>query len=122
MMNNIMNDKKIVILIETNSNSFFKITEYLKNKDVFIVNTTGCKGEYEYKHLLNSVREFSKSSDQIMLAKFSGRPSIVSDLGDECSDFIITLSSNSKSRYYVSQPLEILEQIIGRMEKEKTII
>ncbi len=64
---------KIVILVDSNTEKFEKMVSLVENKNVIVVDTERCDESHEYKYLLNSIEEFSKSNNEIMLGKFSGR-------------------------------------------------
>lgn len=109
---------KAIILVDSNTNSFNTMVNLVNDKNIVIVDTEQCDEPHEYTHLMNAINEFSKSSNEIMLGRFSGKESVIRELGDECSDMIITLSSNSDSQYYTEHPVAIFSNIIQALEKE----
>lgn len=109
---------KIVILVDSNFRSFEKMVELVNDKNVLIVDTERCDEAHEYRHLVNSIKEFSKSNSEIMLSKFSGRESIIKELGDERPEMILALSSNKNSRHYSETPVDTFLSLIQMFEKE----
>jgi hypothetical protein len=112
---------KVVILVDSNTKKFEEMVSLVENKNIAIVDTERCDETHEYKHLLNSILEFSKSNSEVMLAKFSGRESIIKELGDERPEMILALSSNKNSRHYAGKPIEAFLNLISMFEKETTI-
>lgn len=109
---------KIVILVDSNLKSFEKMVELVNDKNVLIINTEKCDDVHEYRHLVNSIKEFSKSNSEIMLSKFSGRENVIKELGDECPEMILALSSNKNSRHYSESPVDTFLSLVQMFEKE----
>lgn len=109
---------KLVILVDSNTNSFESMVSLVDDKNITIIDTERCDAPHEYKHLVNAINEFSKSKSEIMLGKFSGREDVIKELGDECSEMILALSSDRNSRHYAEQPVTLFSDLIRTFEKE----
>lgn len=109
---------KLVILVDSNTKSFESMVNLVDDKDIVIIDTERCDATHEYLHLINAINEFSKSNNEIMLGKFSGREDVIKELGDECSEMILTLSSNRSSMHYAEQPVVLFSDLIRTFEKE----
>lgn len=109
---------KVVILIDSNIEKFEEMVDLVNDKNITIIDTERCDESHEYVYLINSIDAFSKSNNEIMLGKFSGRESIIKELGDERSEMILALSSNKKSRHYAGKPIEAFLNLINMFEKE----
>ena len=112
---------KLVILVDSNTKSFDKMIELVGEKDVYLINTERCDANHEYKYLLDSIKEFSRYGNEVMLGKFSGRETIVKELGDERPEMIVALSSNRNSRHYSETPVDTFLNFIQIFEKETTL-
>jgi|WetSurSiteA1Bulk_404760.scaffolds.fasta_scaffold00380_15 hypothetical protein len=109
---------KFVILVDSNLKSFDEMVDLVKDKEPLIINTERCDETHEYKYLLNLIDEFSQSNSEIMLGKFSGRESVLRELGDERSEMIIALSSNKYSQHYAEYPVTMFSELLKTFEKE----
>lgn len=109
---------KLVILVDSNTKSFEKMVDLVDKKEVYIINTERCDATHEYNYLLDSVKEFSRSNNEIMLGKFSGRENVVKELGDERPEMIVALSSNKNSRHYSEVPVDMFLNLVDMFEKE----
>lgn len=109
---------KLIVLVNSNIDSFNKMVELINKKEIYIINTEHCDANHEYNYLLDSIKEFSRSSNEVMLGKFSGRETIIKELGDERPEMIVTLSSNKNSRHYSENPVETFLHTIVAFEKE----
>jgi hypothetical protein len=103
---------KLVVLANVSKESFEEMIDSVGGKSSEFIDTESCDEDHEYKYLLMNIHKFSRSSNEILLAKFSGRESIVKELGDECSDMIISLSSNGCSNYYDENPVDLFGKLI----------
>ena len=108
---------KVIILVESSPENFEEILNSVDSKELYIVNTEQCDEDHEYLYLLDSIRVFDQSKNEIMLTKFSGRERIIRELGDERSEMILALSSNKKSKYYSPSLVETFSNIIQTFEK-----
>lgn len=108
---------KLVVLVDGSTSNFEKMVNIVGDKEALFINTQNCDEEHEYAYLLKSINEFSHSYKEILLAKFSGRESIVEDLGDECPEMIIPLSYNKNSRYYTENTIDVFLDTISVFEK-----
>lgn len=109
---------KVVILVDSNLKSFDEMVNLVEEKKPLIIDTERCDESHEYKHLLNSIKEFSQSNSEIMLGKFSGRENVLRELGDERPEMILALSSNKNSQHYTEHPLVMFLELIKTFEKE----
>lgn len=109
---------KLIILVDSNTGNFEKMIDLVGDKEVLIVNTERCDESHEYRYLTDTIQEFSKSNNEIMLGKFSGRENIIRELGDERSEMILALSSNKNSRHYSASPVDMFLNLINVFEKE----
>jgi hypothetical protein len=109
---------KLVILVDSNLKSFDEMVSLVEEKEPLVIDTERCDESHEYKYLLNSIKEFSQSNSEIMLAKFSGRETVLRELGDERPEMIIALSSNKNSQHYAEHPLAMFSELLKTFEKE----
>ena len=110
---------KLVMLIDGSNKSFDEIVDVINNKQSILVDTKNCDENKEYWYLDRAINLFSQLDNaEIMLAKFSGKETIVRNLGDEHSEMIIVLSDNKKSRYYTQSPKRTLLDLINIFERE----
>jgi hypothetical protein len=109
---------KLVILVDSNTGSFERMVELVNEKEILIVDTEKCDKLHEYEHLTNSIEKFSKSNNEIMLGKFSGREDIIRELGDERPEMILALSSNENSQHYSENLVGTFLNLIKAFEKE----
>lgn len=107
------------MLIDGGNGNFEKMIDIAKSKrkKTFFTNTKACDESREYEQLLGNINRFSKSTSEIMLAKFSGRESIVTDLGDESPEMIVSLSYNKNSNYYTENPVDMFLDLINIFER-----
>jgi hypothetical protein len=108
---------KLVILIEDCMTEFEKMVDAVKNKESLLLDTENCDEIHEYYYLLDGINYFSQTSKEIMLAKFSGRNTVVEGLGDERPEMIIPLSCRTGSRYYTENPVKMFLDLIDVFEK-----
>jgi hypothetical protein len=113
-----MENMKIVILVDSNIQCFDKMVDLVQNKDIILIDTERCDEANEYRYLIKTIDEFSKSNSEIMLGKFSGRESVIKELGDERSEMILALSSKKNSRHYAGKPIDMFLNLISMFEKE----
>lgn len=112
---------KLILLVEDSSDGdFYRIVDYVSNRNPIVIDTTNCDKVHEYRYLLNNIKDFSQSEREIMLARFSGRESIIRNLGDECSDMILSLSNNKKSKHYTECPINIFENLVRTVLDKET--
>lgn len=106
---------KFVILVDGSTSNFEKMIDLTlgaKKKSLFI-DTEHCDEDHEYAYLKNSISDFSQSDGEIMLTKFSGRESIVRELGDECPEMILSLSYNKNNKYFTENPIDTFVDLIN---------
>jgi len=108
---------KVVVLVEGSRADLDEMEAGLPGKSHQVIDTKNRDELHEYKILINNIKEFSKSGNEVMLAKFSGRESITNRLGDELPEMIIPLSKNKNSRYYVECPVSTFLDLIEAFEK-----
>lgn len=109
---------KIVILVDSNLKSFDEMVDLVEEKEPLIIDTERCDESHEYKYILNSIKEFSQSNSEIMLGKFSGRESVLRELGDERPEMILALSSNRNSQHYAENPVTMFSELLKTFQKE----
>ncbi len=109
---------KIVILVDGSKENFDKMVDTAGKQDSIFINTENCDELKEYDYLLNTIDEFSHSNRQVMLAKFSGRESIIRNIGEERPEMIVSLSYNPNSKYYSACPTDMFSELINIFEKE----
>jgi len=109
---------KVVMLVEDSVSEFGEMEDILKGRKTLFVNTENCDEAEEYAFLSDSITYFTQSDNEIMLAKFSGRESIVNNLGGEHSEMIVTLSYNKNSKYYNEKPKTVFLDLIEIFDKE----
>ena len=107
------------MLIDGSNKSFEEVIDVANNKQSILIDTENCDETKEYRYLDRTINFFSQlDSKEVMLAKFSGKETIVRDLGDEHSEMIIVLSDNKKSRYYTQSPKRTFLDLINIFEQE----
>jgi hypothetical protein len=109
---------KLVLLVDSSNGSYAKMAEMINDKDTLLVDTEDCDEPHERKKLFDSIKAFTHSSKEIMLAKISGRESIIRELGDECPEMILSLSFNKHSRHYSANPIQTFQNLINTFERE----
>ncbi len=109
---------KFVILVDSNLRSFDEMVDLVKDKEPLLIDTERCDESHEYKYILDSIKEFSQSNSEIMLGKFSGRESVLRELGDERPEMILALSSNKNSQHYSERPVAMFLELLKTFEKE----
>lgn len=109
---------KIVVLLDGSNNSFSKMIDIVSNKKGLFIDTKDTDEVHEYNYLSHCIDSFSKSDNEIMLTRFSGRDSVVKNLGDEHSEMIVALSYNKDSRFYTGCPVNTFSDIVNIFEKE----
>lgn len=108
---------QFVILVDSDKGDMEDMTDAIKSRSYLIVNTEHCGELREYRYLLNTIRAFSKSKKEILLAKFSGKESVAKDLGDECSEMVLTLSNKEDSSYYTECPQKMFTDLVSIFDK-----
>lgn len=106
------------MLVNDSPQSFEKMIDLASDEKSLFVDTENCDEPHEYKYLLDNIQKFSQSDNEIMLAKFSGKESIVRDLGDTCPEMIISLSSDKNSRHYTQHPVDMFLDLMTIFKKE----
>lgn len=108
---------KVVMLVDGSTENFEKLVDAIEDEDknsksVFI-STEHCDEENEYRYLMRNIRFFSRSDGKIMLSKFSGRESIIKEIGDESPEMILSLSYNKSSKYYTEKPIDMFINLLN---------
>ena len=93
---------KIIFLLDLQSHELDAIMDLVKTKSIFL-DTRKRTEEIEYNEIKSEINKFLNSSFEIMIVRFSGRETIVKDLGDEYSEMIVALSTSKRSVYYTSE-------------------
>jgi len=107
---------KLIMLVDGSIGNFEKMMEVSSRKKSFFIDTEHCDEIHEYSYLVKSIHEFTMTDDEIMLAKFSGRDSIVENLGGEFSEMIVSLSYNKNSKYYTECPVDTFLDLVNIFE------
>ena len=107
---------KIVVLVEGMGifEEMIKATGGIKST---LIDTKNCDELHEFSYILTNIDSFSQSDSQIMLISFSGKESIIKNIGEECPDMIICFSENLKSKYYTEFPTKTLLDLINKIKK-----
>lgn len=107
---------KIIFLLDLQSNELDAVMDLVKTKKV-LLDTRKQTEEKEYSEIKYFIDLFLKSSVysnvDVMLVWFSGKESIVKDLGDEYSDMIVSLSTNKRSQYYTNEIQNVFNKMIN---------
>ena len=82
------------------------------------LDTEHCDEEKEYRYLIDNIKTFRSSNKEIMIAKFSGRDSVVGSIGGECPEMIVPFICNKNSKYYIANPVETFLDLLNLFEKE----
>jgi len=108
---------KLVVLVDSKNGDFQEMAKKVEDKKPVLLDTKDYQEKSEYRYLLNSIENFSHSKKQVLLARFSGKESVAKNLGDECSEMILTLSDNKNSSYYTGCPVHVFGDLINIFEK-----
>lgn len=106
------------MLVDGTEENFEDMIDAVGNRKSFFIDTENCDERHEYKYLTDSIGFFSQSESEVMIAKFSGKESIIKTLGDERPEMILTLSDKRNSKYYTECPRDILLDLINIFEQE----
>jgi hypothetical protein len=109
---------KLVMLVDSSRSGFEEMADLVDPTSTCLIDTTNCDATLEYGHLRSSVREFSQSDKELMLINFSGKESILKELGDECSEMILSISYDKNSKYYTECPIEMFLKLLDIFKKE----
>lgn len=96
---------KNIFLIQAKEDSpeYNIFAESFLGEDPFFVDTTNLEDENkEYQYIWDCINNFSKQEDtELMIIYFSGRDSVVSQIGDDYTSMIVTVSLEADSKYYL---------------------
>jgi len=106
------------MLVDGTEENFENMMDAVGTRESFFIDTQNCDEAHEYKYLTSSIGLFSQSDGEVMLAKFSGKESIIKDLGDERPEMILTLSDKKNSKYYTECPRDTLLDLFNIFEQE----
>jgi hypothetical protein len=104
---------KLVVLVNDSKGDFEQMIDAVGNTQSLFIDTQHCDEEHEYNNLNSNIAYFSQSDKQIMLARFSGRESIVKNLGDERPEMIISISGDKSTSYYTENPVATFVNLIS---------
>lgn len=104
---------KFITLVDGSIGSLEELYLTTEDRKSFLIDTKDCDEEKEFKFLIKKIDEFSQSGSHIMLARFSGRESIIKNIGDECSEMIVPISFNKKSKYFVEHPIDVFAKLVN---------
>lgn len=100
-----------VILLDISESEFYTLYENTPDLVKFVDTMIGdIAVSNEYQRISSIVRS-AKST--ITAVRFSGNMNVVSRLGDNYSDMIITISSNPEHPYYTNNTKESFERILN---------
>jgi hypothetical protein len=108
---------KTIVLAHVGQEEFDSMKEAVKYKRVIFIDTAHCDETSEYNHLLDGAECLTQSDNDILLAKFSGRTSIISNLGDVREEMVIAVSSNKQNPFYVEFPTKSFITLLSYFEK-----
>lgn len=103
---------KFVLLVDGSTSNFEKMIDLVYNQKSHFVDTTECDEDHEYRYLKDEISAFARSDDEVMLTKFSGRESIIRDLGDEQPEMIISMSYNKNSKWFTENPIKTFSDLL----------
>ena len=109
---------KIVMLVDGTEENFEDMIDAVGTRPSLFIDTGHCDETHECRYLTDSIGLFSQSESEVMLAKFSGKESIIKDLGDERPEMILTLSDKRNSKYYTECPRDTLLDLFNIFEQE----
>lgn len=109
---------KFIILVDCNEAEFYKMEKIFIDRSVYILKILNSDKLKEYDIIKNSIEKFSRSPQEVMLVKFSGNEAISKELGDKCSEMILTISYNKNNEYYIECPRNIIFNLKKMFEKE----
>lgn len=104
---------KIIFLLDLQSHELDAIMDLVKTKSIFL-DTHDQTEEKEYNRIKYEIDKFLNSSIETMVVRFTGRETIVKDLGDEYSEMIVALSTNKQSRYYTREIRKIFFEMLNK--------
>lgn len=102
---------KFVMLVDSGSTCYEEMVEKAVEYKPYLISTKNCSEENEYRFLRNGIDKFLQSDMDVMLVNFSGRESITKDIGDECSEMVLTISENKRSKYYTECPIRTFVEL-----------
>lgn len=108
---------KLIVLVDVSKHVFEKLM--LESGDIQsqFVNSRNCDEATEYDRLIRTIQDFSDSEAELLVIAFSGRESIVRELGDESSEMIVCLSGNRESKYYAGSPEIAFKSLLEKFVK-----
>ena len=116
---------KTIVLIDGSKDNFCGMVDTVVNDKVitpansFLMDTQGCDEEHEYKYLLNGINNFSQLEPmKVMMVRFSGRESILKNIGDICPEMVVNFSYNKNSMYYIQNPSVTISKLLNTFDKE----
>jgi hypothetical protein len=111
---------KLVIMMDGSTMHFDALinTACSENKSLVAFDTHSMEEKAEFKKIINKVKDFSKSSFQVMLIRYSGREAVYKEISDECTEMIVCFSDNKNSRHYIECPANIFLDLINVFKKE----
>ena len=110
---------KLIILFDGNPVIQRRLAESIKDKKVYTFDTGKCDEVTELNKLNNVVSNFSQSDKEILLVRYSGKESVIREIGDERPEMIIPLSNKKDSLYYNDNLANTFINLIRLFENEK---
>ena len=105
------------MLIEGSVDNFDRMIDVSRNYKSVFMDSTDYDEQLEYEYLSAVIKDFSKSDDEIMIARHTGRTNILRNLGDRLSEMIIPISYNKNSKYNNECPTEMFKLLLDLFKK-----
>ena len=107
------------MLIDGSVSEVADIAESVPYIKVSHITTRGSERDelQEYTYLLNGIEDFTQSDREVLFANFSGREIISKNLGDECSEMILTFSDDKENIHYTKCPKTAILDLIDIFER-----
>lgn len=92
--------QKLIVLLDCPKKTMSMIKEQANNYKIREVDTINSATSSEYDYISREINDFLYSGNDILIVKFSGSKTVSSDIGDEYSEMVITLSCKKNSSFY----------------------
>lgn len=111
---------KHVFLLDCNKKVFHQLIDESNDVEAMtFLDTSNLDELSEYQSLGKSIMRFSSSNDELLLVRFSGRDSIIKELGDLFSVMIVSLSCNPEKNYYYENIQEKFLELLNKFKETK---
>ena len=95
--------KKLVVLVDSSKENFNELRNivegYLPEFEDTTCDNGGVSDEDESDYINVLIDMFSKSNDDVMFIRFSGKENVARQVGDECSEMVIPISSKKDTHF-----------------------